>query len=153
MNNMMEDEFLESDIIFPECPPPRLNQEMISYSWNNNNKSKRKMMMMMMDKDDEVVDDCPVPVKIQGKSSFPVTIPAAPNKLGPAPLVEPPETVLKDVEGEVVVVPPHLIIRRRLVSARKMAFSVCTGNGRTLKGRDLSQVRNMILRMTGFLET
>lgn len=46
--------------------------------------------------------------------------------------------------------PPHEIVRRRL--AAKMAFSVCTGNGRTLKGRDLSQVRNSILRLTGFLE-
>jgi hypothetical protein len=51
-------------------------------------------------------------------------------------------------DGEVV--PPHVIIGRRI--AGKMAFSVCTGNGRTLKGRDLSQVRNSILRMTGFLE-
>lgn len=51
-------------------------------------------------------------------------------------------------EGEMV--PPHVIVRRRI--AGKMAFSVCSGNGRTLKGRDLSQVRNSILRMTGFLE-
>ncbi|XP_054776309.1 protein S40-1-like [Prosopis cineraria] len=48
------------------------------------------------------------------------------------------------------MVPPYVIVNRRI--ARKMAFSVCTGNGRTLKGRDLSQVRNSILRMTGFLE-
>ncbi|KAB1221468.1 hypothetical protein CJ030_MR2G007591 [Morella rubra] len=47
--------------------------------------------------------------------------------------------------------PPHLITGRRI--AGQMAFSVCTGNGRTLKGRDLSKVRNSILRMTGFLET
>ncbi|KAF3449827.1 hypothetical protein FNV43_RR05906 [Rhamnella rubrinervis] len=52
-------------------------------------------------------------------------------------------------EGELV--PPHVIVGRRI--AGKMAFSVFTGNGRTLKGRDLSQVRNSILRMTGFLET
>ena len=50
------------------------------------------------------------------------------------------------------LVPPHLIVRRRIAGG-KMAYSVCTGNGRTLKGRDLSQVRNSILRMTGFLET
>lgn len=49
------------------------------------------------------------------------------------------------------ITPPHVILGRRI--AGKMAFSVCTGNGRTLKGRDLSQVRNSILRMTGFLET
>lgn len=48
--------------------------------------------------------------------------------------------------------PPHVIIGRR-IAGKVMAFSVCTGNGRTLKGRDLSEVRNSILRMTGFLET
>ncbi|CAK9154711.1 unnamed protein product [Ilex paraguariensis] len=53
-----------------------------------------------------------------------------------------------DDDGEIV--PPHVIVGRRI--AGKMAFSVCTGNGRTLKGRDLSEVRNSILRMTGFLE-
>ncbi|KAF9620605.1 hypothetical protein IFM89_013631 [Coptis chinensis] len=50
------------------------------------------------------------------------------------------------------MVPPHVLVARR--NARKStAFSVCTGNGRTLKGRDLSKVRNSVLRMTGFLET
>ncbi|KAH7568664.1 hypothetical protein ACOSP7_011691 [Xanthoceras sorbifolium] len=53
-------------------------------------------------------------------------------------------------DGEII--PPHVIVGRRLF-AEKMAFSVCSGNGRTLKGRDLSHVRNSILRMTGFLET
>ncbi|KAF8391155.1 hypothetical protein HHK36_023456 [Tetracentron sinense] len=49
------------------------------------------------------------------------------------------------------IVPPHVMVGWRI--AGKIAFSVCTGNGRTLKGRDLSQVRNSILRMTGFIET
>ncbi|KAI8002017.1 hypothetical protein LOK49_LG09G01076 [Camellia lanceoleosa] len=49
-------------------------------------------------------------------------------------------------------VPPHVILGRRIYEG-KMAFSVCSGNGRRLKGRDLSRVRNSILRMTGFLET
>ncbi|KAJ8483942.1 hypothetical protein OPV22_016427 [Ensete ventricosum] len=48
------------------------------------------------------------------------------------------------------MIPPHLIVARRV--ADKMAFSMCVGNGRTLKGRDLRQVRNSVLRMTGFLE-
>lgn len=48
------------------------------------------------------------------------------------------------------ILPPHVITGRRV--AGETAFSVCTGNGRTLKGRDLSEVRNSILRMTGFLE-
>ncbi|KAE9594558.1 hypothetical protein Lal_00037524 [Lupinus albus] len=56
----------------------------------------------------------------------------------------------EDDDGEMKV-PPHVMVERR-ISGGKMAYSVCTGNGRTLKGRDLSQVRNTILRMTGFLE-
>ncbi|XP_077227053.1 protein S40-1-like [Tasmannia lanceolata] len=51
-------------------------------------------------------------------------------------------------DGEMI--PPHVLLDRRF--AGKMTFSVCTGNGRTLKGRDLSRVRNSVLRMTGFLE-
>ncbi|XP_019162008.1 PREDICTED: uncharacterized protein LOC109158576 [Ipomoea nil] len=59
-------------------------------------------------------------------------------------------SVEDDAAGEMV--PPHVITGRR-IAGKMMAFSVCTGNGRTLKGRDLSQVRNSVLRMTGFLET
>ncbi|KAL1560393.1 hypothetical protein AAHA92_10605 [Salvia divinorum] len=59
---------------------------------------------------------------------------------------------LEDCSGDGEIVPPHIIVGRR-VAGKMMAFSVCTGNGRTLKGRDLSQVRNSILRLTGFLET
>ncbi|KAG6526625.1 uncharacterized protein LOC122049664 [Zingiber officinale] len=56
-----------------------------------------------------------------------------------------------DDDGGSRVIPPHVIVARRAVGD-KMAFSVCVGNGRTLKGRDLSRVRNSILKMTGFLE-
>ncbi|KAF5190697.1 senescence regulator (Protein of unknown function, DUF584) [Thalictrum thalictroides] len=58
----------------------------------------------------------------------------------------------EDDEKEKMVLPPHEMLANRF-NAQRMAFSVCTGNGRTLKGRDLSKVRNSILRMTGFLET
>ncbi|KAL2475120.1 hypothetical protein Adt_35856 [Abeliophyllum distichum] len=51
------------------------------------------------------------------------------------------------------IIPPHVIIGRR-VAGKMMAFSVCAGiNGKRLKGRNLMEVRNSILRMTGFLET
>ncbi|XP_057797664.1 protein S40-3-like [Salvia miltiorrhiza] len=51
-------------------------------------------------------------------------------------------------DGEMV--PPHVIVGRR-VAGKMMALSIC---GRILrKGRDLSEFRNLILRMTGFLET
>lgn len=52
--------------------------------------------------------------------------------------------------GRKKMVPPHLLVARRF--SGKMASSVCSGQGRTLKGRDLSQFRNSILRLTGFLE-
>ncbi|XP_003567072.1 uncharacterized protein LOC100834304 [Brachypodium distachyon] len=45
------------------------------------------------------------------------------------------------------VVPPH-----ELMARRRAAFSVCSGQGRTLKGRDLTRVRDSVLRMTGFIE-
>jgi hypothetical protein len=48
-------------------------------------------------------------------------------------------------DGEVE--PPHVLLARR-----RAAFSVCSGQGRTLKGRDLTRVRDSVLRMTGFIE-
>lgn len=43
------------------------------------------------------------------------------------------------------IVPPHVLIRRR-IARRMMAFSVSVG------WRDLFQLRNTVLRMTGFLQ-
>lgn len=50
------------------------------------------------------------------------------------------------------MVPPHEWIARKLARSKISSFSVCEGIGRTLKGRDLSKVRNAILTKTGFLE-
>lgn len=50
------------------------------------------------------------------------------------------------------MVPPHEWIAKRLARSQISSFSVCEGVGRTLKGRDLSKVRNAILTKTGFLE-
>lgn len=58
---------------------------------------------------------------------------------------------LYEEDEDVRITPPHVIAGRRMIG--KMAFSVNTGSGRTLKGRELSYVRNSILRMTGFLES
>ncbi|GER24551.1 hypothetical protein STAS_00081 [Striga asiatica] len=62
------------------------------------------------------------------------------------------ESNLDSGGDDVEMMPPHVIVGRRL-AGKMMSFSVCTGVGRTLKGRDLSRVRNSVLRMTGFLET
>jgi hypothetical protein len=57
------------------------------------------------------------------------------------------EEGLRDDDGEVVV-PPHVLLARR-----RAAFSMCSGQGRTLKGRDQRRVRDSVLRMTGFIES
>lgn len=49
-------------------------------------------------------------------------------------------------------IPPHEWLARKLARSQISSFSVCEGAGRTLKGRDLSKVRNAILTRTGFLE-
>ncbi|PKI62624.1 hypothetical protein CRG98_017046 [Punica granatum] len=48
--------------------------------------------------------------------------------------------------GEGMRVPPHELVAR----TRMASFSVHEGRGRTLKGRDLSRVRNAIWEKTGF---
>lgn len=48
--------------------------------------------------------------------------------------------------------PPHIIIANKKCS-EKMAYSMCVGRGRTLKGRDLIEMRDFIHKLTGFIET
>ncbi|XP_055823245.1 protein S40-6-like [Solanum dulcamara] len=55
-----------------------------------------------------------------------------------------------DDEGEMM--PPHEWIAKKLKRSKISSFSVYEGVGRTLKGRDLSRMRNAILSKTGFLE-
>ncbi|XP_050212965.1 protein S40-4 [Mercurialis annua] len=57
-----------------------------------------------------------------------------------------------DDEEDGGIVPPHEWIAKKLARSQISSFSVCEGIGRTLKGRDLSKVRNAILTKTGFLE-
>ncbi|CAK7350325.1 unnamed protein product [Dovyalis caffra] len=125
--NAIIEEFQESEVIFSdhdhECKKHFNYQEMDVFCNNNNKKVKKK--------------------KQKQSSSIPVNIPNNVLQLSDNDDFE------EEYEGEDRV-PPHIIVGRRI--AGKMAFSVCTGNGRTLKGRDLSEVRNSILRMTGFLE-
>ncbi|EFJ10775.1 hypothetical protein SELMODRAFT_426737 [Selaginella moellendorffii] len=47
--------------------------------------------------------------------------------------------------------PPHEVVARDYARSHSVAFSVCEGAGHTLKGRDLSRVRNAVLKQTGFL--
>uniref|UniRef100_A0A6N2KQH1 Senescence regulator S40 n=1 Tax=Salix viminalis TaxID=40686 RepID=A0A6N2KQH1_SALVM len=60
-----------------------------------------------------------------------------------------------DVDGDDcfdggVRVPPHELLGRQMARTRIASFSLHEGIGRTLKGRDLSRVRNSIWEKTGF---
>lgn len=57
-----------------------------------------------------------------------------------------------DVHGCSMMIPPHEWIAKKLARSQISSFSVYEGVGRTLKGRDLKNVRNAILTETGFLE-
>jgi hypothetical protein len=48
-------------------------------------------------------------------------------------------------------IPPHELIARQLAQSEISSFSVYEGVGRTLKGRDLSRVRNAVWTKTGFI--
>ncbi|GAV84699.1 Senescence_reg domain-containing protein [Cephalotus follicularis] len=56
----------------------------------------------------------------------------------------------EEEEGDAEMLPPHQMVARSQTPV--VACSVLEGVGRTLKGRDLRQVRNAIWRRTGFLD-
>lgn len=60
------------------------------------------------------------------------------------------EEVDDDDAGDGEWLPPHEIVAR--AQSPMLACSVLEGAGRTLKGRDLRQVRNAVWRRTGFLD-
>lgn len=55
-----------------------------------------------------------------------------------------------DDDDDGVRLPPHEVVDSR--HSPLLACSVLEGAGRTLKGRDLRQVRNAIWRKTGFID-
>ncbi|TKY48656.1 Senescence regulator S40 [Spatholobus suberectus] len=57
-----------------------------------------------------------------------------------------------DAAAEEEMLPPHEIVERNSEQSPMLACSVLEGVGRTLKGRDLRQVRNAVWRQTGFLD-
>lgn len=57
-----------------------------------------------------------------------------------------------DEEMDFERIPPHELIARQLAQSEIFSFSVYEGVGRTLKGRDLTRVRNAVLMKTGFID-
>ncbi|KAK7282034.1 hypothetical protein RIF29_10516 [Crotalaria pallida] len=145
----MADELQESEVVFSDHNPQlggydggelvtvQLGKKQKSEEMSWERKKKQNLMMKRNDDDEEEEEE-----KKKVVSSLPVKIPERMMSCSD-------EDDDEDREG--MVVPPHMMVERR-ISSEKMAHSVCTGNGRTLKGRDMSQVRNAVLRMTGFLE-
>ncbi|KAL3372540.1 hypothetical protein AABB24_004870 [Solanum stoloniferum] len=140
----MEEEFQESEVIFHENIENEENdrdyyefQNRDLISSNSRDSQSRKRLKQI-------------------SNSVPISIPdnLSRNNLWFKHVKNNESNFFKDEEygddGEMV--PPHMITGRR-IAGKMMSFSICSGYGRTLKGRDLSQVRNSILRMTGFLET
>ncbi|KAL2524303.1 hypothetical protein Adt_09357 [Abeliophyllum distichum] len=127
----MAEEFQESEVIFQENAGVVEDNEEYNFPGRNNKLKREKFKST--------------------KNSVPANIPE--NVSGSSwPFRYVDSEIFDDEDDGGEMVPPHVILERR-VAGNIMAFSVCTGNGRTLKGRDLSEVRNSILRMTGFLET
>lgn len=56
----------------------------------------------------------------------------------------------EDDKDNGVRLPPHEVMASR--HSPMLACSVLEGDGRTLKGRDLRQVRNAVWRKTGFID-
>ncbi|XP_018675637.2 protein S40-7-like [Musa acuminata AAA Group] len=95
-----------------------------------------------------------VPVgKVHRPQSLPINVPVVPRR-----------TTGLGVEGadgaddgggdeHEMMMPPHEIVARTHGKGSRMTtFSVLEGAGRTLKGRDLRRVRDVVLRQTGFVD-
>ncbi|XP_051136110.1 uncharacterized protein LOC127254843 [Andrographis paniculata] len=128
----MAEEFQESEVIFGEIngedsPPP----QGWKISSSSTTTSRKKLKAAPAGKE----------------NSTPMKIPAAGRNIAWLRYLD--AELDGDDHGEMV--PPHIIVGRR-VAGKMMAFSICSGKGRSLKGRDFCEVRNLILRMTGFLE-
>ncbi|XP_050234005.1 protein S40-1-like [Mercurialis annua] len=138
----MAEEFQESEVIFSDYhnDDKRIlfwNEELATDLENSSRRGKKKKQKKSNFSSSS-----------SSSSSIPVNIPSNVFRFSNGDELLFDDEDFDDEDEELV--PPHVIIGRRIQG--KMAFSVCTGNGRTLKGRDLSEVRNSILKLTGFLE-
>ncbi|MED6155131.1 hypothetical protein PIB30_002333 [Stylosanthes scabra] len=147
----MADEFHESDVVFSNHHQDQpfffdnyYSSSLSSISRDHNNcKNKNKKK-----KNKNKVHPVDISTPNITTTTMPVNIPDTSRRL--ITMRSLLDSTQEEEDEEMV--PPHVMVARRVVGGGKMAFSVCTGHGRTLKGRDLSQVRNSVLRMTGFLE-
>ncbi|KAK8947859.1 hypothetical protein KSP40_PGU000211 [Platanthera guangdongensis] len=115
------DELDESDFIWASTSPPRAGG--FQPTWKN------------------IGDGSACPSAV---ASLPVNIPAWSKMLRGGRSCQALDEEEDEDEGGFL--PPHEVVRRR----RAESFSMVEGIGRTLKGRDISRVRNAVWAQTGF---
>ncbi|KAJ0264900.1 Uncharacterized protein HA466_0012910 [Hirschfeldia incana] len=91
-------------------------------------------------------------VSVAKQSSAPMNVPDWSKVYGNARSKESNNMHSHDEDDDGYMVPPHEWVARKLAKTQISSFSMCEGVGRTLKGRDLSKMRNAVLTKTGFLE-
>ncbi|XP_042483860.1 homeobox protein 6-like [Macadamia integrifolia] len=155
----MAEEFQESDVFWPEQSQSHRREDRLYHSvFQDENVNPAKMIITNNNNNNSAATQQKKKNNNNKQKntshSLPVTIPCNMNQRSNNfnSSFHYSDSIESDEElEEAEMVPPHLMVAGRCTG--QMAYSVCTGNGRTLKGRDLSRVRNSILRMTGFLET
>jgi|UniRef100_A0A2N9INP0 hypothetical protein len=96
------------------------------------------------------LDRMPLPSSVKYQSA-PVNVPLMSRAAAMRTYHEFDDVINDDDDGgDGEMLPPHEIVAR--AQSPMLAFSVLEGAGRTLKGRDLRQVRNAVWRQTGFLD-
>ncbi|MCL7028691.1 hypothetical protein MKW94_015664 [Papaver nudicaule] len=143
------EEFLESEVLWPDTEKENENENKVKVL-----KKKNKISPLPSSSDDYYLQLDRIPKKKKKMAAASVPLDIIPVKVAGNANIYKTKEDDDDGRKEEEMVPPHLMmIRKRSYLQNQMAFSLCSGNGRTLKGRDLRQVRNSVLRMTGFLET
>lgn len=121
----MGEEFDESEVTFADVKACSKQENHIGWQQNKFfTKSKKKKM----------------------RHSVPLSIP---ENISSSRYVE--SDLFEDDYEDEVIVPPYILLRRRVL--RSIAYSFWKGHGKTSKGREQNQIKNLIYRFTGYLET
>ncbi|KMZ67867.1 hypothetical protein ZOSMA_255G00040 [Zostera marina] len=87
------------------------------------------------------------------KKSAPINIPSRKSDVKHSQNINIGDNLSEDdSDSDEEFVPPHIIIANRKFPD-KMAYPMCVGKGRTLKGRDLIEMRDFVHKLTGFIES
>jgi Senescence regulator len=123
------EEFLESEVLWPEtCSESTFSEEMKSNSTNRHHRQGSR----------------------HGNGSIPsspITIPCSSDLHNS----HESRKWRNEEECPESLVPPHVMMSRKS-NGGKMEFSLRSGQGRTLRGRELWHIRNTVWRMTGFVD-